>query len=187
MKYTSYRKQLVAKMDGLVDRAIMAAAAVYVERVRASFTLRGRGVSSPPGRPPAVQTGDLRRRLYTRLIGRGVARAGTNSKYGRAQELGGEIVGRNGKLAIPIGERGRRLAKRAGGNLRTLDLRAVRIRGTVMLFDRRGKELGPPVFVLKDSVRLPPRPYLRPMLRRAAADMRRAFENSLRAGMKVAA
>lgn len=189
MKYTSFRDKVNREIQARVDHAVMVAAAVYVERVRRAFTKTARGVPAPPGRPPSVQTGDLRRRLYTRHAGPGVARAGSNLAYARVQELGGTIYGKNGKLAIPIGAKGRKLAKMAGGNLRSLNLKLVVVRGTSMLFEnKRGKskggkgQLGPPVFVLKASVSLPPRSYLRPMLRIAAKDMQRAFTRAMQAG-----
>lgn len=191
--YTSFRTQLTGKIKGRVDAGLNAAAAVYVERVRASFSLTGRGTPSSPGQPPSVQTGDLRRRLYHRLKAPGVAVAGSNLKYARIQELGGTIVAKGKKLAVPIGERGRRLAKMAGGNLRSLDLHAERSKsGALLLYEtvqvtkgRRGKGKRhdhPPVFALVDSVTLPARPYLRPMLRKARADMQRAFIRGAQGG-----
>lgn len=184
MSYQSNRAQYQAKLKQATDAALMSTAAYYVERVRASFTLRGRGISSPPGTPPSVQSGDLRRRMYSRLKGPGVAAAGSNLRYARIQELGGVIKEKAKKLAVPLGERGRRLAKIAGGSIANLDLVAVPIRGKVFLFEeaptKKNKGKNPPVFVLKERVVLPPRPYLVPMLRRAKDDMRRVFAERMR-------
>lgn len=179
-KGNAYKKKARAARD----TALKATAAYYVERVRASFTLRARGVPSAPGTPPSVQTGDLRRRLFHMLKRPGVAIAGSNLRYARIQELGGTIhAKRTRNLAIPLTPEARRLS--SAGNIRSLNLdwMPTKRRGGGLLGRRRGKQFDA-LFVLKPSVRLPPRPYLVPMLRKAFKDMQVVFSRSFAGAMK---
>lgn len=64
----------------------------FVSKVLTRGPRKGRRVKvrhpSPPGQPPAVQTGRLRASIAWGFVGPQVARVGTNVKYAPALELG---------------------------------------------------------------------------------------------------
>lgn len=122
---------------------------------------------SAPGSPPGVVTGTLRRSVQLDLsdIRKLKVRVGPNTPYAEIQEFGGTILPSKAKaLAVPIGARGRQLARDTGyAGIRSLNLTYVPA--------ARGKpprllEAGVPVFVLLRSVTLPPRPYVAPALKK---------------------
>jgi phage gpG-like protein len=131
------------------------------------------GIPSSPGSAPANSSGTLMRSITTVDVTtdplKPHSRVGTNVEYSRIQEYGGRIQAKKGKfLAVPVGIAGRRAAREANGNLRSLDLTLLRARnGKLMLVKWMGKKGGKGshyliLFILKKSVYLPPRPYMRP-------------------------
>lgn len=139
------------------------------------------GEPSAPGTPPGYGAGNLYRSMEaidaTTDPDHPKYRVGSNIIYARIQEYGGRISAKKGKfLAVPVGQEGRRAARDCGGNIRSLSLRIVRTKAGKLLLVKdlnKGQKATPfsnrakgsqtiILFVLKRSVVLPARPYLRP-------------------------
>jgi len=145
------------------------------------------GQSSPAGGPPAVDTGALRRSFgvdsktadstdaygISQRIGLGlIRRVGTKLIYARIQEFGGVIRMKDKRLLVPIGVEGKRFIRRYGkpkGAIRAQKLTLIRRPGKdplLVKINGSGKGKGQSwtlIAVLKESVRLPARPYMRPV------------------------
>lgn len=157
----------------------------------------GGAMPSSPGSPPAMQLGALHRSIgYTKgtVTGnRASAYAGENlspnSKpfaYGARLDRGFTATARGGGLLIPLQPEAARM------------LRNNQVKNNPQLFmvKRPGKppilaRKGPrgaivPLFVLKKSVTVKPRPWLRPSLDRARAAMAQAFIRAASVGNKAA-
>ena len=122
-------------------------------------------------------------------------RAGGRTKYGARvayagiHEFGGVIKGRP-LLRIPLDA-----AKTAGGKDRFAsplretagDLFALREVGGKLLLFRTDEEDGPPWYILKHSVKMPARPYLRPALtkvrKKMPTDLRKLVSTSIAGGV----
>jgi hypothetical protein len=140
--------------------------------------------SSGPGNSPAVRTGTLRRSIK---IDRSFAsthfrvRVGSALPYARIQEYGGTITGRGKKLAIPFP--GNRRAKLTSPRRAPVRLVLVKRPGkpALLVEQRAGRGKGYegfkaiPWYILIPSVKLPPRPYMRPGLTAAKPAVLRAF------------
>jgi hypothetical protein len=148
-------------------------------RVENSIVRSLRGPSpSEPGTPPGTVTGSLWRSLTHEIdVNKREARIGPSKnspahKYAAEQEFGGTITAKDKKMAIPLNKRAR-LDALAAYSLRSIyGLRAVPINDNVFLANESGELM----YVLKDSVRLPPRPYLRPGLDRERAAIAQDLE-----------
>lgn len=134
---------------------------------------RGR-TPAPPGKSPHKDTGTLGRSIQVDDRGitdkeRPSARVGSNAVYAAIHEFGGEIRPKSSRyLTVPIGQTGRDLLRRGG--LRAIpDTFVFRSRkGNLIVARTRGKARKAAmeaIAVLKDSVRIPRRPFLRPGLR----------------------
>jgi len=105
--------------------------------------------------------------------------AGTNIAYGRIHEYGGTIEG-SPWLTIPLPA-----AQTASGVLRARARDWVDTffrtssNGNLILFQKRGKE-AVPLFVLKHSVTIPKRPYMKPTL----AEKRQTILSELQSALK---
>jgi len=103
-----------------------------------------------------IRTRTLSRSLSEEVVEKSPQRAvvavGTNLEYAAIHEFGGVIQAKRRKyLAIPVGE--------LTGSPMKYDLHAIKTRkGNLVLMDASGKVQ----YVLKPSVRIPARPYLRP-------------------------
>jgi phage gpG-like protein len=137
---------------------------------------------SPAGGPPGTVTGNLRQSIQSTDPENGYAKVYTNWKYAAIQENGGIIRARNVKyLTIPMNVRAAKLRANTA-SLRTLNLHFTKGHrpGLAFLWETRGKgknsrsEL---MFMLKPSVRLPARPFMRPAAQNPTviANMGRAF------------
>lgn len=112
----SNAQALAAELRAIAERAAgpggqAAAAAMALEGERAIKTKlstyshgKGTPTPSPPGQPPAIVTGTLRRSVITQPPlgggGRWVATVGPTVVYARIQELGGD-TGRNHATHLP--------------------------------------------------------------------------------------
>jgi len=145
--------------------------------VRRSLQRQGGGKPSPAGKPPHRQTGEFVSSMQMEIHDRGfMARVGTAHPSGRKHEIGGYIKAKGKALAIPLHHRAWRAIKLAGGKLQPVadkyNLRYVAPRGGSPLMVKKIGEGGSalnivdPWFVFKKQVYLPPRPYLRPALKK---------------------
>jgi phage gpG-like protein len=106
-----------------------------------------------------IRTRTLSRSLHEEVVEQSKERAavdvGTNLEYGAIHEFGGTIQAKSAKyLAIPVGGR-------TGSPRKYSDLRVMKtVRGNLLLVDAGGAVQ----YVLKTSVEIPARPYLRPAL-----------------------
>jgi phage gpG-like protein len=123
-----------------------------------------------------IRTRTLSRSLDAEISEQSATRAavdvGTNLEYGAIHEFGGTIKPKQARyLAIPVGGR-------TGSPLKYSDLKVRKTgRGTLVLVDPSGAVQ----YVLKASVEIPARPYLRPALdekgEEAQSEMGRAFKD----------
>jgi phage gpG-like protein len=121
-----------------------------------------------------IRTGTLSRSLYAEISEQATTQAvvsvGTNLEHAAIHEFGGTIKAKKSRyLAIPVGER-------TGSPLKYSDLKVRKTGGgTLVLVDPNGRLQ----YVLKASVEIPARPYLRPALdekgERAKAKMGETF------------
>lgn len=186
--------QLRQKVETAVDRASID----LQNEIKQVLTTGGAsnigsgGRASKPGGPPAVDTGSLRRSIQvdrSKLSEDLRNRVGTNLKYGRIQEFGGVVRAKSVKaLPVPLTPEAKVLLRRTSGSIRSLnltpiktkkgDLLLVRMKPGRKIAQKHGggtREAWEPLFILKKSVRLPARPYLRPALAAALPRMRQRF------------
>lgn len=162
-----------------VSSGIIAAADYMAGQIRKSMS--NRNGPSAPGTPPAFGTGYLSRSIARTDPRAGVVYIHTSQvRYARIQEKGGTIrpVAKQ-YLAIPISVQAKRLSARTStagsGTLLNSAVPMVVRRskaGNLILFATakwgKGKHairMGEPMFVLKKSVTLKPRPYMAPAAR----------------------
>lgn len=160
------------------------------------------GIPSEPGEAPAMGTGKLVRSIKAipssqSTVDKPAWRVGSNLIYSRIQELGGTITAKKGKyLAVPIGLDGRRAARNSNGNLRSLNLVLIRVKGKALLWGPVGggaRQIGIkgktliPLFVLKHSVKMPARPYFRPAIKIFGPQLQNIIRNSVNAELKAVA
>jgi hypothetical protein len=150
----------------------------------------GGAMPSNPGSPPAYQRGGLHRSIRStkaQIIGnRASAYAGTSLRYGASLEHGFTATAKGGALLVPLQPEAHRLLER---NLvrNNPQLFMVRRPGKPPLLARRGPRGSiVPLFVLKKSVTVKPRPWLRPSLDRARPAMAAAFIRAASVGRNAA-
>lgn len=200
-------EQFKARVFDACNRGLTSAAITLSGHMRSGMSKGSRFSSSPPGSPPNVQRGGLRRGItHTPGVNlRSSAGASASIPYAMIQERGGTIRPRNSKyLPVPINIAAKRLLELHGmrtqtlgggsgfvrtGGLRRLNLQFIRSKsGQAMLVGRRPKSvrwsvggggfLGVrelPAFVLKRSIRIPPRPWAVPALTRNKANIYASF------------
>lgn len=167
----------------------IARTAGYVARVevKEKFSRAGRFGSSPVGSPPAIHTSTLRDSVTSAMVAPMVAKVGATSKYAEVHEFGKHIAAlkvRN--LRIPINDAARRLSEKSGtqslrtmgkfrffkskaGNLIAVGADTVKYgyyKTGVMGTRKRINIDGKPMFLLKPTVNIPARPFMRPALAR---------------------
>jgi phage gpG-like protein len=157
---------------------------------------------SAPGTPPNRQRSNLvnsigstpaknKGRTYT-------ASAGSASPYGGIHERGGTIRPRPGNryLVIPVNIAAKRAMERTTGGVRSLKTRVFRSKkgNLIMIGDRKVRYTNKqanikindqPVFVLKESVTMPKRPWAAPGLQTAIKNGRvdSAIKQAVKRGM----
>jgi phage gpG-like protein len=155
-------------VQAAVNRGITQSAAFLVQYIKVNMSRRG--VTSTPGNPPAIQTGNLSRSISKTPTQNGTTFVHTSGvEYAPILEYGGTIkpVAKQ-YLTIPIGREGRRIRKEAKGSLENSprDMFFYKSkRGNLLLMERHGKRnKATPRFVLKRSVYIRARPFMRPPL-----------------------
>ena len=180
------RAQLIARIKSKVTAAVKKSAIELETNIKnrlnlGNSSISSGGVGSPAGSPPFNKTGTLMRSItyVDKTINplQPTYRVGTNLVYAGIQEYGGTIRAKKGKfLAIPVGVDGQRAARDCKGNIRSLNLELIRTKnGKLMLVKYlvKGQKAAKGsksakgyqyviLFVLKKSVYLPARPYMRP-------------------------
>jgi phage gpG-like protein len=120
---------------------------------------------APAGGPPGTGTRELQRSITATPAKNGKAIVGTNVKYARIHELGGILKPTTKKyLTVPVNERAARLRAKYKSLKDAKGLKFATMFGKKFLITRNRKR--PEImFVLVRSVRMPPRPFLRPAAR----------------------
>lgn len=148
------KEELIAKFRQLSD-AVKGEALVVVVQAGGSVVVNA--AKDNIKEQDLIRTRNLSRSVHQQVVEstpeRAAVEVGTNLEYAAIHEFGGTIQSKQGKyLAVPVGSRrgspmnqsDLRLRKTAGGNLVMVD------------------EGGTVQYVLKRSVEIPARPYLRP-------------------------
>lgn len=188
-----------------VDAAATAMARTVAEQARANLRSTKAGIDqssgrkfftggSKPGGFPAARSGFLSRSVTSTGAQGGVSYAGTNVKYGRYLEYGAVIRPKQARaLTIPLNGEAVRLLARHRRTRNIPNLRVVKLRdGRMFLVGKRhraGKNEKPVfLFVLKQEVRIAPRPWLLRSAKQSRSRMlqngRAAFERSMK-GMRT--
>ena len=141
------------------------------------------GSPSSPGTPPGKDTGTLGRSIQvdaSKITSLRV-RIGTNLPYGRIQEFGGVIRPKKvQRLPVPLNREAKLLQRR--GSLRSANLTLIPRRGKDSLLVRKTKGGGiKPLFILKKSVTLPARPWVRPTRVRVAPRVLKLISQGVKA------
>lgn len=146
--------------------------------------LTNRGVSAP-GAMPGFDTGQLRGSIVSQVTSPTTARAGTALPYGRWLEYGFRSTAKGkSSLPVPLNREARRMLRQAQnkGGLRSVpNLVLITRKGKPpLLVQTRGKgtkggKQWKPMFVLKKSIVVAPRPWVRRSAAMARAKMNKAF------------
>ncbi len=186
MKMESNRQATMDKLRKLAKQAVYASAIELQDRIQAKLNLHNSsltsgGIPSAPGMPPGNRTGALMRSIQvidsTIDPNKPRYRVGTKIVYARIQEFGGRISAKHGKyLTIPLGTEGRRAAKRANGDIRSLALSIIPRKGKLFLAKVSKTGIIKFLFILKKFVYLPARPYFRPAIAEHKAAMKKEFK-----------
>ncbi len=186
---------------GQVQAGVAAAAEVLSKSMKDTLATRagaggglgsgaGGAMPSNPGSPPAYQRGGLHRSIHASnavITGNRVsASVGTKLRYGASLEHGFTATARGGGLLIPLQPEAHRLLER-GLVKNNPQLFMVKRPGKAPILARKGPRGAiVPLFVLKKSVTVKPRPWLRPSLNRARVAMAQAFVRAASVGSKAA-
>jgi len=164
---------------GLVNQAILMSLKEAVAWVTRDAKL---GAPIRSGRLRA----SIRGRVEMGLAGGGLGIVGSNVIYARIQELGGTVKARNVQfLTIPVGAAKTpagvtRREARSFPNTFVIQGRS----GSLVIMQRHGRGARP-LFVLKRSVRLEPRPYLAPALERNRPAIRQRFGREVKTALEA--
>jgi phage gpG-like protein len=143
-----------------------AAAMSMADSTRRRFTKGPRFESSAPGQPPNIQRGYLRNSVVHVMKDGLEASVGTNVPYGRVQEFGAIIRPKRRKyLTVPVSIEAKRLSEKGVSARDVKGLVPIKRTGKPMLLAMSNGGKPDVWYVLKKSVKLPPRPWLRPVMR----------------------
>lgn len=181
----------VAAVKSACDAGAMGGAKAIQNQIRRDFSKSGRYKSSPVGSPPNIRRARLRNSIEVEQSGPMKARIGSTVKYAIVHEFGKHIAALGRNLVIPLNEQAARLSERYSasdgpGGLRavpggitffrskSLNLIAIG-KGTakVRTYDAAGKRVtrtGQPVWLLKPTVSIPARPFMRPAMVKARSN-----------------
>jgi hypothetical protein len=192
----------MAMIKRAVDAGLTNAAKTHKELVNANWSRSGRLGSSTPGSPPGVRTARLRNSLVATPGRNGHSSSGVAKgvPYARILELGGTIRARRSYLTVPVNQAAKRLSEKglaSYGKMFTFRSKKgnVILMGTTKVRSQttpgRGvtiRDNSIPVFVLKKSITLRARPYLRPRAKdpSIAVAARRAATAYIRANSATA-
>jgi len=212
-RFEDHSRLVLSRIHEAVAEASNAVAITYANMVVRSF----KGASnitatnsqpSPPGSPPAVNTGELRRSFawgkggeprnengLNQAIGNGLKRiVGTRLVYAKIHEFGGIIRAKGKALLVPLNAEARRMQKR--GNIRAQKLVYIKRRGKPPLLVKEIKrkrtsrfQLDPgfrigATFILLPQVRIPARPFMRPAAAALPGPAIKAAKRALTLGLK---
>lgn len=188
--------RFLADLKRAVNNGLTLAAIDAAGHAKRSMGRGGRFRSSAPGTPPNVQRGILRNAIAyqpsTEL--RSAMGVVANVNYARIQETGGTITGKGKHLTVPVNDAAKRFSEKVG-SVRLGRFAVIRSRRGALLLvgaDKlryRNKGAGinindAPVFVLKRSIRLPARPFLRPAVFGRATELGAIVRNRVTAGIR---
>lgn len=159
-----------------ISIGITNAAAAVASEMKRGMTRGTRFKGSAVGTPPNRQRSDLVNSIgHTEAKNKGrtyTASAGSASPYGGIHERGGTIKPRPGKkyLVIPVNIAAKRAMEKTSGGVRSLKTRVFRSKkgNLIMIGDRKVRYTNKqanikvndqPLFVLKESVTMPKRPW----------------------------
>jgi len=173
--------KLKAKLERAVNTGVYRAALVYEAYIKESMPKTAVGTHSLPGKPPGEQDGILRNGIAASKPKNGKSIISTSkARYAAIMEFGGTIRAKSGKfLPVPLNLEAKRLQKRTDGGLRNsaTPLHVVRTKtGRLFLvkhLTRKSKNAtkligSQMMFILKKSVTIAARPYMRPAEQNAA-------------------
>lgn len=185
----------------IAAEALDAAALAVVEKIKRSLRQRGGPPStgpepSPAGQPPGAVSGNLSRSIgYERSgdLSRTIGMSGVGGAhiYGALHEFGGTVTSGGKLMPVPLNREARKLLARAAnvGGLRVAAPELIVFtskRGNKILArpKGRGKHGGvEPLFVLKRSINVPARPFLRPGLINSRTEVMDAAERVIKRRM----
>lgn len=191
-------KRRMAMMETAARKGVSAAGFMLQKAIKVKLnqynTPRDGETESPAGSPPGKRTGSLGRAVQT--DGSGLSSKSHPSMrvgmmpmpYARIHEFGGTIMAKKGMLPIPITNRARKLLREYGttGAIRSAGVNlafAKRKDGARFLIEQT-KSKNVAVFVLKKSVTMPPRPYIRPAFRETKVKMKAEITKYLAEALK---
>ena len=199
--FTFDRAKFKGALDAAVNTGVNRAAKVYEAFIKDSFTKTAVGTHSAPGQPPGTQSNTLRGGIKASPAVNGKAFIHTSgTKYAAIMEFGGTVRAKSGGfLPIPLNPEARNLQKNTAGGLRNAatPMHVMRTKtGRLFLvkhLTRKGKGVtrltgSKLMFILKKSVTIQARPYLRPAEANAALYVKaaKAFEAGARAEIRKA-
>lgn len=187
------------RLEAACSAGLTAAVIVAADTAARSLGSDHGGQPSAPYSPPNSQIGNLRNGIHFVPAGRMgspfVAAFGVGGPavpYARILEFGGTITAKRTKfLPVPINAAAKAMLRRlAGASLRGQNLKFIRAKGKGMLVEqtRTGREKkNGAAFVLKRSIYIAPRPYLRPVLSTAGPAMMEAFRKGAQDSLRGSA
>ena len=189
-KHKWHGPEFEAKFIANVKKALLTSAIIVAREMK--LQLSKSASPSEPGQPPGAATGTLRRSVQIDSSGLSdtvnpKVRVGPNTPYAKILEYGGVIRAKNVRaLPVPIGAAGRAARRAAGASIRSLDLFLIRRKGRPPFLARKaGRGAIQPLFVLKPSVTIAARPYVRPTLKAVRRRIRSQFTKTrLLAGIR---
>lgn len=169
------------------DAGALGGAKALQEDIQRSFGRHGRYKSAPPGSPPNRRRSSLVNSIQVVLSGPMQAKVGSNLPQARTLEFGRHIAARNSRfLTIPLNEAAARQNEKTGGMrttpggvrfFRSRKLNLIAVGGGKVKRPQRKKNSagqtihvsppGQPRWLLKDTVSIAARPFLRPAMARA--------------------
>lgn len=167
--------EALKRLEAAANKGLTEYAIVVAGTAERSFGREHGGIPSKPGMPPHSQSGHLRNSIAYVPAKNLKALVGTNVPYGRHLEFGFTARAKRAKfLAVPVHPKASRALVRAGGRTRNIPgLVLIRTKAGQLLLVKpiKGKHARVEVwFVLKKSVTVAPRPWLRPALARSRAE-----------------
>lgn len=178
--------EFAAALEASFKDANMAAAREYVNQTRDLLNKGGKGpfskgaTPSPAGQPPHNSTGRLIKSFYAHE-GPGISGyVSTNSPYAFIHEYGGTIVPKGKYLVFPVTIDGRRHLRahvtiRAALGAPGVSIAPNRKGGGLLVFGKKGKKGRVLLYVMKKSVTLPARPYMRRALKEGTGAIAEAW------------
>lgn len=166
VNFTWKLPNLPRSIDKSAEVGLVGAGQIIANGIRGGFGSSPNRSPSAPGSPPNRQTSNLAGSIRRSPAVARRTSVFTTVIYSRIQEFGGTINAKGGYLPIPISDKAKTRSRNAKGARgiapETLILRSKR--GNLIIFEKRGKRNPKliPHYVLKKSVTLPARPFMRP-------------------------